>query len=120
MALDASFVLDCLQLYFKRANQSSSNVSSQVKRVGRVLDPSRRSATHNAIMRDLMMLKNKLPLFLLQKLLEVQLGSEDKAEESLCNLVSLSCEELSPFMLKMWDSSKLCIKERGHILEVLY
>ncbi|XP_057837102.1 putative UPF0481 protein At3g02645 [Cryptomeria japonica] len=103
MALDASFLLDCLQYYVKRADRISSQV-----------------ATHNAIMRDLMMLENQLPLFLLQKLLEMQLGSEDNAEERLCNLVTLVCQELSPFMLRKRDSSRLYIKERGHILEALY
>ncbi|GLJ35826.1 hypothetical protein SUGI_0719310 [Cryptomeria japonica] len=120
MALDASFVLECLQFYAEGKDQASSPMSSKVKRLGRVLDPSRRSATHNAIMRDLMMLENQLPLFLLEKLLEIELGSQAKAEERLCNLVNLACKEWSPFMLKMRNSSRLCIKERGHILEVLY
>ncbi|GLJ35896.1 hypothetical protein SUGI_0720300 [Cryptomeria japonica] len=120
MALDASFVLECLQFYVIQANQGFTEVSSEVKQLGRVLDPSGRSTTHNAIMRDLMMLENQLPLFLLRKLLEMQLGSHDKAEERFCNLVSLACEELSPFMFKMPDSSRLRIKERGHVLEVLY
>ncbi|GLJ35844.1 hypothetical protein SUGI_0719560 [Cryptomeria japonica] len=119
MALDASFLLDCLQYYVKRADRVSSQVS-QVKRLARVLDTTHRSATHNAIMRDLMMFENQLPLFLLQKLLEMQLGSEDNAEERLCNLVTLVCQELSPFMLRKRDSSRLCIKETGHILEALY
>ncbi|GLJ35868.1 hypothetical protein SUGI_0719910 [Cryptomeria japonica] len=70
MALDASFVLDCLQCYVKRADRTSSQVS-QVKRLAIVLDTTHRSATDNAIMRDLMMLKNQLPLFVLQKLLEI-------------------------------------------------
>ncbi|GLJ35851.1 hypothetical protein SUGI_0719640 [Cryptomeria japonica] len=120
MALDGSFLLECLQFYLKRGDRTSSEVSSQLKRLGSVLDTSRRSATHNAIMRDLMMLKNQLPLFVLQKLLEMQLGSQDKAEERLCNLVTLACEDWSPFMLKMRDSSRLRIKESGHILEELY
>ncbi|GLJ35849.1 hypothetical protein SUGI_0719610 [Cryptomeria japonica] len=120
MALDGSFVLECLQFYLKQADRTSSEVSSQVKPLGRVVDISRRSETHNAIMRDLMMLENQLPLFLLQKLLEMQLGSQDKAEERLCNLVTLACKDWSPFMLKMRDSSRLLIKERGHILEELY
>ncbi|GLJ35843.1 hypothetical protein SUGI_0719550 [Cryptomeria japonica] len=120
MALDASFVLECMQFYVKRADCTSSQESSQVMRLGRVLDRTCRSATHNSIMRDLMMLENQLPLFLVQKLLEMQLGCQDKAEERLSNLVSLVCQEWSPFMLKMRDSSRLCIKERGHILEVLY
>ncbi|GLJ35827.1 hypothetical protein SUGI_0719320 [Cryptomeria japonica] len=88
MALDASFVLDCLQFQVERADQPSSQVSSHGKPLGRVLDPTGRSAIHNAIMRELMMLENQLPLFLLQKLLEMELGSQDKAEESLCKLVT--------------------------------
>ena len=79
MALDASFVLECLQFYVTRADMASSQMPSKVKRLGPVLDPSRRRTTHNAIMRDLMMLENQIPLFHLQKLLEIHLGSEDKA-----------------------------------------
>ncbi|GLJ35835.1 hypothetical protein SUGI_0719440 [Cryptomeria japonica] len=116
MALDASFVLECLQFYVKEGDQASP----QVKQLGLILDPSRRSATHNAIMRDLIMLENQLPLFLLEKLLEIEMGSQAKAEERLFNLVNLACKEWSPFILKMRDSSRMCIKERGHILEVLY
>ncbi|KAH9291185.1 hypothetical protein KI387_043625, partial [Taxus chinensis] len=75
----------------------------------------------HGIMRDLTMLENQVPLFLLQKLLHMQLGlgSQEKAEEKLCNLVTLVCAELSPFMFKMPDSSRMRIKERGHILEAL-
>ncbi|GLJ35876.1 hypothetical protein SUGI_0720040 [Cryptomeria japonica] len=120
MALDASFALDCLQFQVQQADQASLRLSSHVKRLGRVLDPSGRSAIHNAIMRDLMMLENQLPLFILQKLLEMELGSQDRAEERICNLLTLACKQWSPFMLKMQDSSRLRIKERGHILEVLY
>ncbi|GLJ35861.1 hypothetical protein SUGI_0719790 [Cryptomeria japonica] len=116
MALDASFVLECLQFHVKEGDQASP----QVKQLGLILDPSRRSATHNAIMRDLIMLENQLPLFLLEKLLEIEMGSQAKAEERLFNLVNLACKEWSPFILKMRDSSRMCIKERGHILEVLY
>ncbi|GLJ25735.1 hypothetical protein SUGI_0492660 [Cryptomeria japonica] len=120
MALDAAFVLECLQFYAKQADKTSQEVSSEVKQLGNVLDPSGRSAAHNAIMKDLMMLENQIPLFVLRKLLEMQLLSEAGAEERLCNMVTLACKELSPFMFKMPETSKLQIKDRGHILEVLY
>ncbi|GLJ35878.1 hypothetical protein SUGI_0720080 [Cryptomeria japonica] len=120
MALDTSFLLECLQFYVQQADQASSQVSSQVKRPYRVLDPSGRSAIHNAVMRDLMMLENQLPLFLLQKLLEVQLGSKAMAKERLRNSVSLACKELSPFIFNMPDTLGLPKNQRGHILEVLY
>ncbi|GLJ35852.1 hypothetical protein SUGI_0719660 [Cryptomeria japonica] len=41
MALDASFVLECLQFYVKEGDQASP----QVKQLGLILDPSRSSAT---------------------------------------------------------------------------
>ncbi|KAH9291887.1 hypothetical protein KI387_042927 [Taxus chinensis] len=71
MALDAAFVLECLQFYVKQADEVSSD---SVKQLGKVLDPSGKSPSHNEIMRDLMMLENQMPLFLLGKLLEMQLG----------------------------------------------
>ncbi|XP_059076572.1 putative UPF0481 protein At3g02645 [Cryptomeria japonica] len=43
-----------------------------------------------------------------------------EAEERLCNLLTLACKELLPFMFKMPETSKLQIKDRRHILEVLY
>ncbi|KAH9289472.1 hypothetical protein KI387_033589 [Taxus chinensis] len=119
MALDASFLLECLEFYSVKHNQADE-ASSQVKQLGRVLDPSGRSATHNAIKRDLMMLENQVPLFLLQKLLEMESGCGEKAEKMFRNLVTLACEELSPFMFKMCESSRLRIHERGHLLEALY
>jgi hypothetical protein len=67
-----------------------------------------------------MMLENHLPLFLLQKLLELQLGSKAKAEERLSSLLSLVCQELSPFSFKIPEDSNLQINESGHVLEVLY
>lgn len=117
MALDAAFLLECLQFY---VGQTDQNSDVDVKQLGRILDPSGNSAAHNSIVRDLMMLENQLPLFLLQKILELQLGSEAKAEESLCTLLSLVCKEFSPFSFKLPEDSKIHTIERGHILEVLY
>jgi hypothetical protein len=117
MALDAAFLLECLQFYVRHADKSSD---VDVKQLGRVLDPTGTSAAHNSIVRDLMMLENQLPLFLLQKLLELQLGSKAKAEERLSRLLRLVCQELSPFSFKLPEDSNLHINERGHVLEVLY
>ncbi|GLJ35881.1 hypothetical protein SUGI_0720120 [Cryptomeria japonica] len=60
MALDACFVLECLHILTKPANQDPS----EGKKLGKCLDPFGRSATHNAIMRDITMLENQVPLFL--------------------------------------------------------
>lgn len=117
MALDAAFLLECLQFYVRQADENSD---ADVKQLGQVLDPKGTSAAHNSIVRDLMMLENQLPLFLLQKLLELQLGSETKAVERLCTLLRLVCEEFSPFSFKLPEDSKIHTNERAHVLEVLY
>jgi hypothetical protein len=117
MALDAAFLLECLQFYVRHADQSSH---SDFKHLGSVLDPNATRAVHNSIVRDLMMLENQLPVFLLQKLLELQLGSRAKAEERLSRLLRLVCEELSPFSFKLPETSNLHINEGKHLLEVLY
>ena len=106
MALDAAFLLECLQFYVRQADQNSD---ADVKQLGRILDPSGTSATHNSIVRDLMMLENQLPLFLLQKLLDLQLSSEAKEEERLCTLLRFLCKELSPFSFKLPEESKFHI-----------
>ena len=101
----------------RRANKTPD---TDFKLLGRVLDLSGTSAAHNSIVRDLMMLENQLPLFLLQKLLELQMGSKVKADERLSRLLRLVCQEFSPFTFKLPDNSNFYINERGHVLEVLY
>lgn len=118
MALDAAFLLECLQFYVRHHNDQTSH--SDVKHLGRILDPKAASAVHNSIVRDLMMLENQVPVFLLQKLLELQLGSRAKAEESLSSLLKLVCQELSPFSFELPENSNLYINEGAHLLEVLY
>ena len=68
MALDAIFLLECLQFYVRHPDKK---FHKSVKPLGRVLDSTGTAATHNSILRDLMMLKNQLPLFLLRKLFEL-------------------------------------------------
>eukprot|EP01018_Ginkgo_biloba_P015718 Gb_20970 [translate_table: standard] len=114
MALDASFVLEYLQFYVSK--DMGENMDAELKKMGAVFDPHGRTDSHNAIVRDLMMLENQIPIFLLQKLLEMQFESKDKAEEKLSMLVRKACVELSPFKFGLPEN----LKQRGHILEVLY
>jgi len=117
MALDAVFLFQCLQFYVRHADQS---FHLEVKSLGRVLDLTGTSAFYSSILRDLMMLENQMPLFLMKKLLELELGCEAKAEERLSRLLCLMVQELSPFSFKFPESGNLWINERRHMLEVLY
>ena len=114
-----SGLLERLQFYVRNADQS---FCMDFKQLGPVLDLYGTVAAQNAIVRDVMMLENQLPLFLLQKLLELQFErSKENAEKRLHRLLRLICQELSPFTFKLPDDSKLHIDiKRGHLLEVLY
>eukprot|EP01018_Ginkgo_biloba_P030079 Gb_36957 [translate_table: standard] len=115
MALDASFVLEYLQFYVNK------DLGKALENWGPALfDPNGRTAAHNAIVRDLTMLENQVPLFLLQKLLEMQSESKEKAEETLSCLVREACTELSPFEFALPKNLTDNLKHRGHILELLY
>jgi hypothetical protein len=117
LALDAVFLLECLQFYVRHADQSSHADDQQL---GPVFHPTGTGADDNSILRDLMMLENQLPLFLMKTLLKLQLGSKAKAEERLSILLRLVCQQLSPFAFKLPENSNLLIDERRHLLEVLY
>ena len=71
MALDAVFLLDCLQFYVRHGDETSH---ADVKLLARILDSTGNSAANNPIFRDLMMLENQLPLFLLKKAFGVAVG----------------------------------------------
>eukprot|EP00253_Pinus_taeda_P005237 PITA_05237 len=79
MALDAVFLFQCLQFYVRHSDQS---FHLEVKSMGIVLDLTGTNAFYNSILRDLMMFKNQMPLFLMLKLMELELGCEAKSRGS--------------------------------------
>eukprot|EP01018_Ginkgo_biloba_P015792 Gb_20041 [translate_table: standard] len=117
MALDTCFVLEYLLLCAHKSNVGSDHLHP----LRAVFDPNGRRASHNAIVRDLMMLENQLPFFLLQKLLEMQFDSKDEAENMLKDLIWNACTELSPFKFELPQNFiENNLKQRGHFLELLY
>uniref|UniRef100_A0A803P083 Uncharacterized protein n=1 Tax=Cannabis sativa TaxID=3483 RepID=A0A803P083_CANSA len=114
MAIDASFLLEFLQVYaikegFNKGFSSSSRMSHLVDFTGR-------KSAHNAILRDIIMLENQIPLFLLRKILEFQFESCD--EMLLAMLVGFS-KEVSPFKM-MEQEAIIKVSECAHLLDFLY
>eukprot|EP01018_Ginkgo_biloba_P015793 Gb_20047 [translate_table: standard] len=125
MALDASFLLQCLQFFQHEREPLEISAcfikEEDDKHLGPLVrDPKGKSTLmHNGIARDIMLLENQVPLFLLQKLLEMQLAgdqADQKANQRLWTLLRAACRELSPFNFDLPEMSK----ERGHLLEFLY
>ncbi|CAN4098423.1 unnamed protein product [Withania somnifera] len=116
MAVDASFLLEFLQIYSIREGKVLTSVSL---RMSHLVDVAGRKSTHNAILRDIIMLENQIPLFLLRKMLEFQFLSLEFADNMLLSMLMGFCNELSPF--KMLDESpKIPFTECAHLLDFLY
>lgn len=116
MIVDASFILEFLQFYAMQEESRkviSSNMSHFVNYVGRRLSP-------NAILRDIVMLENQIPLFVLRKMLELKFfSSEENADDVLILMCIRLFKEISPF--KMFEEyPNIQVLECAHLLDFLY
>ncbi|XP_018623832.1 putative UPF0481 protein At3g02645 [Nicotiana tomentosiformis] len=116
MAVDASFLLEFLQIYAIREGKILTRVSS---RMSHLVDIAGRKSAHNAILRDLIMLENQIPLFILRKMLEFQFSSLELADNMLVCILTGFCKELSPFQM-VDDFPIIQITECVHLLDFLY
>ncbi|OIT04846.1 PREDICTED: putative UPF0481 protein At3g02645 [Nicotiana attenuata] len=116
MDVDASFLLELLQIYATIEGKLLTKVSS---RMSHLVDVAGRKSTHNAILRDIIMLENQIPLFILRKMLELQFSSLDFADNTLLSMLMGFCKELSPFKMEK-EFSKFQLIECAHILDFQY
>ncbi|XP_052182031.1 putative UPF0481 protein At3g02645 [Diospyros lotus] len=97
MAIDAAFLLEFIQT------------------------PVGRKSAHEAILRDLVMLENQIPMFLLTKLLEFLQFSPapESADKKLFSMLMGLCKEISPFKtVEKFPNSNL--GQCPHLLDFLY
>ncbi|EEF31924.1 conserved hypothetical protein [Ricinus communis] len=116
MAIDASFLLEFLQIYAIKEGMSITRVST---RMSHLVDYAGKKSAHNAILRDMVMLENQIPLFVLRKILEVQFLSLELADEMLLSMLSGFSKELSPFKMTK-EARKISISQCAHLLDYLY
>ncbi|KAK2982833.1 hypothetical protein RJ640_021323 [Escallonia rubra] len=118
MAVDASFLLEFLQVYAVKEGKILTRVTS---RMSHLVDVAGKKSIHHAILRDMVMLENQIPLFLLRKMLEFRLLSIELADETLLSMLVGLCSELSPFkMIEDFNPPIVQITDRAHLLEFLY
>ncbi|TKY64595.1 putative UPF0481 protein [Spatholobus suberectus] len=101
MAIDASFLLEFLQ------------VCAIENRV-----PGRNSS-HNAILRDIVMLENQIPLFVLRKMLEFKFSSLEAADDMLILKFIGLFKEISPFKM-MEEYPNIQVSKSAHLLDFLH
>ena len=117
MVIDASFLLEFLQVYVNREGKLSSRISSSISHVG---DYAGKKSAHNAILRDIVMLENQIPLLVLRKILEYQFSSLEEAEARMLTMLVGFCKELYPFKMMEKDLPKIRVSELAHLLDFLY
>ncbi|XP_065866515.1 putative UPF0481 protein At3g02645 [Euphorbia lathyris] len=117
MALDASFLLHFLQIYAVKEGMSLTRVSS---RMSHLVDYAGKKSIHNAILRDMMMLENQIPLFVLRTVLEFQFPNLESSDEMLEAMVLGFCKELSPFKMMNMEKRKVRVTDAAHLLDYLY
>ncbi|GMN49938.1 hypothetical protein TIFTF001_019086 [Ficus carica] len=116
MAIDASFLLEFLQVYAAKEGKVLNRLSS---RMSHLVDCTGRKSAHNAILRDMVMLENQIPLFVLRKMLEFRFSSLVAADDMLFSMLSGLSQELSPF--KMVDIPITTpVSDCAHLLDFLY
>ncbi|GAV70919.1 DUF247 domain-containing protein [Cephalotus follicularis] len=116
MAMDASFLLDLLQVYIIKEGMILTRVPS---RMSHLIDNTGTKSAHNAILRDIVMSENQIPLFVLRKMLEFQLSSAELADDMLSAMLMGLCRALSPF--KMMDNfPNIPVSDSAHLLDYMY
>ncbi|XP_059458412.1 putative UPF0481 protein At3g02645 [Corylus avellana] len=117
MAVDASFLLKFLGIYAIEEGKVLRKVSS---RMSHLVDSGGAKSAHNAILRDMIMLENQIPLFVLRKVLELQFSSQEYADGVLLAMLMGLCNELSPLKLAEDVSKNIQVSKAAHLLDFLY
>ncbi|XP_059644042.1 putative UPF0481 protein At3g02645 [Cornus florida] len=116
IAIDASFLLEFLQIY---ALKQGKTLTREYSRISHLVDIAGRKSGHNAILRDMVMLENQIPLFVLRKMLEFQFSSLELSDDMLHSMLTGLCKEVSPFkMIKVLPN--LQVSKHAHVLDFLY
>ncbi|GFQ04584.1 putative upf0481 protein at3g02645 [Phtheirospermum japonicum] len=104
MAIDSCFLLEFLRTF------SLDLVDATGRRPG-----------HDAIIRDMLMLENQIPLFSLRKMMEFQFASPDEADDMFYSILMGLCNEISPFKtIKLELSDFNHVTKCAHLLDLLY
>ncbi|XP_035543029.1 putative UPF0481 protein At3g02645 [Juglans regia] len=118
-AIDAAFILECLQTYSSITNRGSLlRISSKM---AQLIDYARKKTTHDhAILRDIIMLENQIPLFLLKEVHHAFYYYEDR-DEVLADMLLGFCKDLSPikYVNDQQNFREECFA-RAHLLDLLY
>nr|XP_020179768.2 putative UPF0481 protein At3g02645 [Aegilops tauschii subsp. strangulata] len=117
MAIDMSFLLEFLQTFCETKNQRT--LQRMPSRMSHLVDPSHRTSVHSMLLRDIVMLENQIPMFLLVKLVEMWCSSgHGVPRPSLSSILSGFFQEVC--LLKGISSPCTDATRHAHLLDFLY
>ncbi|XP_037435913.1 putative UPF0481 protein At3g02645 [Triticum dicoccoides] len=130
MLVDGAFLLEFLTIHHHHAAAAEPErlaVSNWTSRMAHLIDlgGTGRKSAHSLILRDMLMLENQIPLFLLREILQAQCHSQsvDESTARLTCMVTGLMKELCPFKMEGNFPEKQIerdIAKHAHLLELLY
>ncbi|CAJ1835970.1 unnamed protein product [Sphenostylis stenocarpa] len=118
VTIDASFLLEFLQVY--TIQDGAMVIPGVSSRMSHLMDYAGRRIAHNAILKDIVMLENQIPLFVLRKMLEFKFSSIELADDMLLFMLIGLFKHLSPFKVTEKDYPEIIVSECAHLLDFLY
>ncbi|XP_066387630.1 putative UPF0481 protein At3g02645 [Miscanthus floridulus] len=100
MAIDVSFLLEFLQTFSKNNGNQQRALQRIPSRMSHLVEPSRRTSSHSMLLRDVVMLENQVPLFLLLKAIESRCSTaaaQPPAQSVLSSMLFGFFQEVSMF-----------------------
>ncbi|KAJ1296579.1 hypothetical protein BS78_01G312200 [Paspalum vaginatum] len=95
MAIDVSFLFEFLQTFTKDSKQRA--LQRIPSKMSYLVDPSRRTSSHDMLLRDIVMLENQIPLILLLKAIETRCSSVQSTQSLLSSMLVGFFQEVSTF-----------------------
>ncbi|GFY99671.1 transmembrane protein, putative [Actinidia rufa] len=114
MAIDGLFLLDFLNSYVNKRDSLSSLSTTAF-----LVDGSGKKLANDAILGDIVMLENQMPIFLLSEILTIQSSSPDLGKNLLPPMLMGFCKAVSPLKLKE-DLPLSQVFDHAHLLDLLY
>ncbi|PON71305.1 hypothetical protein PanWU01x14_074450 [Parasponia andersonii] len=119
LAIDAAFLLEYLQTYSAKTMEGSSLMRISSK-MAHLIDYTRRKTAHHTILRDIIMLENQIPLFLIRDVNGLHKQHQDDPDEDLANMLLGFCKDLSHFkFVDVKNFREHCFR-KAHMLDLLY
>ncbi|XP_019170023.1 PREDICTED: putative UPF0481 protein At3g02645 [Ipomoea nil] len=122
LAIDSAFLLEFLKIYaVKEGRLVAAAISSKMSHL---VDLQGKKSSHNALLRDLLMLENQIPLFILKTMLQSQFSSPEVSDETLLAMLMGLSKDVSPFktstLLGQTSKTYQQLDSFAHLLDYLF